>query len=57
MEAGTAKLVGTDVKRIVSSVCELVEDRGSYNKMAYAVNPYGDGKAAIKIANILEKKL
>lgn len=55
IEAGTAKLVGTDVKRIISSVKELLENKEIYNKMAHAINPYGDGKAASKIVDALKK--
>jgi UDP-N-acetylglucosamine 2-epimerase (non-hydrolysing) len=55
IEAGTAKLVGTDVKNIIENVKHLMEDGRHYNKMANAVSPYGDGKAALKIVNILER--
>lgn len=57
IEAGTARLVGTDVERIVSAVTELLEDETCYKKMSRAVNPYGDGKAAIRIAEAIEKTL
>ena len=49
VEAGTVKLVGTDKAKIVESVCVLLEDKGEYNKMALAHNPYGDGKACERI--------
>ena len=55
IEAGTARLVGTDAERIVSAVTELLEDEAAYKKMSRAVNPYGDGKAAIRIAEVIEK--
>jgi len=55
IEAGTARLVGTDAERIVSVVTELLEDEAAYKKMSRAVNPYGDGKAAIRIAEVIEK--
>jgi UDP-N-acetylglucosamine 2-epimerase (non-hydrolysing) len=55
LEAGTARLVGTDVNQIVSAVTELLEDEACYRKMSRAVNPYGDGKAAIRIADVIEK--
>ena len=53
--AGTARLVGTDAERIVSAVTELLEDEAAYRKMSRAVNPYGDGKAAARIAEVIEK--
>jgi len=53
--AGTARLVGTDAERIVPAVTELLEDESAYRKMSRAVNPYGDGKAATRIAEVIEK--
>jgi len=55
VEAGTAKLVGTDVKTIVKEVKELLKNHEQYNKMAQAANPYGDGTAACKIIDVLEE--
>jgi len=46
VEAGTVRLVGTDENVIVAAVDELAEDPLAYQRMAHAVNPYGDGKAA-----------
>ena len=46
IEAGTVKLVGADETKIVNSVMELLHDKRAYEKMANAVNPYGDGWAA-----------
>ena len=57
VEAGTAKLVGTDVDLIVNSVSQLLEDNAAYTAMAQAVNPYGDGKASERIASICEQIL
>lgn len=57
LEAGTARLVGTDVARIVSAVTELLEDKECYKKMSRAVNPYGDGKAAIRIGDVIEQTI
>ncbi len=57
VEAGTAKIVGTDTESIVAATKELIENQASYNKMAKAMNPYGDGKAALRIINILMKTL
>ncbi len=53
IEAGTAKLVGTKKDRIVEEVERLLFDENEYRKMANAVNPYGDGKASERIAQIL----
>ncbi|QVM85239.1 non-hydrolyzing UDP-N-acetylglucosamine 2-epimerase [Novosphingobium decolorationis] len=47
--AGTAKLVGTVPTRIVSEISTLLDDRGSYEAMARAHNPFGDGTAARQI--------
>ncbi len=44
--AGTARLVGTDERRIVTEVRRLLDDPAAYAAMAGAVNPYGDGRAA-----------
>jgi len=53
IEAGTAKFVGVDRDRIVSEARRLLEDEAAYAAMATAVNPYGDGHAAERIADIL----
>lgn len=53
LEAGTVKLVGTDIGRIVGEVSMLLEDEGYYEKMSKAVNPYGDGKACGRIVERL----
>lgn len=57
IEAGTAKLVGTDSEKIYSETMKLLEDKDLYQRMAKAVNPYGDGKAAERIVNILLEKV
>lgn len=54
LAAGTLKLVGTDEEKIYSEFKLLLNDKEEYNKMANASNPYGDGTASIKIADILE---
>lgn len=46
--AGTCKLIGTDGDRIVTEVTRLIEDQNYFDLMAMAVNPYGDGKAAVR---------
>jgi UDP-N-acetylglucosamine 2-epimerase (non-hydrolysing) len=51
--AGTAKLVGTDKDRIVSEIFALMDDRAAYQAMAQAHNPFGDGRAASRIAEII----
>lgn len=55
VEAGTVKLVGTDVNEIVSSLDVLLVDQAAYQKMSFAHNPYGDGKACQRILNELAK--
>lgn len=56
VEAGTLKLVGTDEQTIYETFKDLLENEDSYNKMANACNPYGDGHACARIADILEGK-
>ncbi|MEZ8375753.1 non-hydrolyzing UDP-N-acetylglucosamine 2-epimerase [Vibrio cyclitrophicus] len=51
VEAGTVKLVGTDVELIVSELNDLLANKEAYAKMSFAHNPYGDGKASVKIIN------
>jgi UDP-N-acetylglucosamine 2-epimerase (non-hydrolysing) len=53
IEAGTARLVGTEADRIEAEVERLLEDPGAYAAMAHAVNPFGDGHAAEKIVEAL----
>jgi UDP-N-acetylglucosamine 2-epimerase (non-hydrolysing) len=55
--AGTLKLVGTDEEYIYRTFKQLLEDKNEYEKMSKASNPYGDGYASFRIANILEEKL
>ena len=55
IEAGTAKLVGTDKARIVSEVFRLLDDKDAYSAMARAHNPFGDGTAAKQIAEIIAR--
>lgn len=49
VEAGTVKLVGTDVDLIVQSVSELIDSKDAYDEMSFAHNPYGDGKSCERI--------
>ncbi len=51
--AGTVRLVGTDVQKIVSETQRLLDDPQAYDAMAHAVNPYGDGQAAGRIVQAL----
>lgn len=53
VEAGTVKVVGVDEETIYQSAKALLDNEDEYNKMARAVNPYGDGHASEKIVNIL----
>lgn len=53
VESGTVKLVGTNRKKIVTLTQELLEDQNVYQQMSRAHNPYGDGKAAPRIAQLL----
>ena len=53
--AGTLRLVGTDEEGIYNAFKELLENQAAYDQMARACNPYGDGHACERIADILEK--
>ncbi len=55
--AGTLKLVGTNEETIYNSFKTLLEDREEYEKMSKASNPYGDGLACKRIADILAREL
>ena len=54
ISAGTLKLVGTDEEVIYCNFKELLEDESAYKKMSQASNPYGDGHACERIADVLE---
>ncbi|MBR2702489.1 MAG: UDP-N-acetylglucosamine 2-epimerase (non-hydrolyzing) [Erysipelotrichaceae bacterium] len=54
IKAGTLKLVGTEEETIYNSFKQLLEDKNEYEKMSKASNPYGDGFASKRIADILE---
>lgn len=56
LEAGTLKLVGTNEEKIYIEFTKLLDQDQEYNKMAHAVNPYGDGFACRRIAKILCEK-
>ncbi|MBO5110686.1 MAG: UDP-N-acetylglucosamine 2-epimerase (non-hydrolyzing) [Clostridia bacterium] len=53
VEAGTVKIVGTDIDTVVRETARLLDDAEVYGTMARAVNPYGDGHASERIADIL----
>ena len=56
VEAGTLRLVGTDEDVIYRNFKELLENKQAYDQMSHACNPYGDGHACERIADILEGK-
>lgn len=56
VESGTAKLVGTEYTKLYDSLDLLLSDEKEYEKMAVAVNPYGDGNAAKNIVDVLIKE-
>jgi UDP-N-acetylglucosamine 2-epimerase (non-hydrolysing) len=55
VDAGTAKLIGTDRDRILSEASALLESPAVYEKMANAVNPFGDGQASERIVQIVSE--
>jgi len=55
VKAGTVKLVGTDKKKIIRECSKLIKNKWYYGRMAKIHNPYGDGKAAEKIVQIVNK--
>ncbi|SQD80121.1 non-hydrolyzing UDP-N-acetylglucosamine 2-epimerase [Moritella yayanosii] len=57
VEAGTVKLVGTEVDALVSNLNELLTNKDAYKKMSVSHNPYGDGKACLKILDYLYKSI
>jgi UDP-N-acetylglucosamine 2-epimerase (non-hydrolysing) len=56
VDAGNARLVGTNVDAIVGSLHELLENKTAYNKMANVKNPYGDGTSAKQIVDLIAAK-
>ena len=57
VEAGVAKIVGTNSERIIENTIKLLEDRTEYKRMSRAINPYGDGKASERIVGRLLREL
>ena len=56
LASGTVHLVGTDYNMIISEVSKLLDDEAAYEAMSKAVNPYGDGQACRRIADVLVGK-
>lgn len=56
IKAGTLKLVGTDEEKIYNNLKILLDNKDEYEKMSKASNPYGDGFACRRIADVLEKE-
>ncbi len=57
VEAGTARLVGTDADRIVAEAERLLDDEAAYAAMARAHNPFGDGQSAARIVELLAARV
>ena len=57
IDAGTAKLVGTNPIEIFENIRLLLENKNEYEKMSKAINPFGDGKASERILDICLKFL
>ena len=55
IEAGTLKLVGTHPETVYAETKQLLTDRASYERMAQAKNPYGDGHASERIVAVLRE--
>jgi UDP-N-acetylglucosamine 2-epimerase len=53
LKAGTARLVGVDPEVIIREAARLMDDPEAYNAMSRAANPYGDGHASARIADLL----
>lgn len=56
LASGTVHLVGTDYDKIMTEVSILLDDAATYEQMSKAVNPYGDGQACRRIADVLAEK-
>jgi UDP-N-acetylglucosamine 2-epimerase (non-hydrolysing) len=57
LDAGTVKLVGTDMYKIITESSKLLDDENYYKNMSMAVNPYGDGKACERIVRFISEKI
>lgn len=56
LEAGTVRLVGVDVRKIIAETEKLLDDPEEYHRRCSIANPFGDGTAAEKIADVLEER-
>lgn len=56
VDAGTVRLVGTDIDYIVTETEQLLDDHETYQRMSRAHNPYGDGRAAFRIVEAIARK-
>ena len=54
VQAGTAKLIGTNPEQILAAAGELLRDKIAYDRMANAINPFGDGQASQRILEIVQ---
>lgn len=57
VEAGTAKLVGTDKDMIILAIKQLLDEEGAYSAMSKAVNPYGQGDTSEQVVEVMKKLL
>lgn len=57
VKVGAAEVIGTQTNKIVTKTTELLENTKKYQKMAKAINPYGDGKASKRIVNRILKEI
>jgi UDP-N-acetylglucosamine 2-epimerase (non-hydrolysing) len=57
VEAGTVRVIGTAESDVVKQVQSLIDDNEAYGQMSRAVNPYGDGQAAIRVIKALRWRL
>lgn len=57
VEAGTARLIGTDADAIVTEIFTLLDDRRAYEAMARAHNPFGDGRSARRIVELIANEI
>lgn len=57
VEAGAARLIGTETSAIVSAVTELLDNDAIYQKMSHRIFPYGNGQSGERIAHLIAKDL
>jgi len=57
VDVGAAKVIGIEGEKIYRSISELLKNKNLYRKMSTTKNPFGDGKASLRIANILKRFL